>query len=100
MPGADRYIGGATDNVSWFSPVNADASSSWDDAPSGDGFEAVWHYEHPDSILESSNPFVGSITPNIQRTTNSGFSWHSASGDITGFSPFIVHLAKTNIDPD
>ncbi|KAA3620162.1 MAG: T9SS C-terminal target domain-containing protein [Calditrichaeota bacterium] len=98
MHGADRYIGGTQDNGSWYSPVDADAASSWKDAPSGDGFEAVWHYDHPDSMLETSQ------FNNIFRSTNGGATWHSVDSE-SGLNepngnPFISRLAKTNMDPD
>ncbi|MCA9732344.1 MAG: T9SS type A sorting domain-containing protein [Deferribacteres bacterium] len=98
MHSADRYIGGTQDNGSWFSPVDANAGSAWADAPSGDGFEAVWHYNHPDSMLETSQ------FNNIFRSTDGGSSWHSVDSqsgmdDSEGY-PFITRLAKSNIDPD
>ncbi len=100
MNGADRYIGGTQDNGTYISPENPDNLSAWDEAPSGDGFEAVWHYNNSDLILESSQ------FNNIYKTTNRGVIWNSA-GATNGLtdqggqnSPFITKLAKSKQDPD
>ncbi|HVO75653.1 MAG TPA: T9SS type A sorting domain-containing protein, partial [Ignavibacteriaceae bacterium] len=100
MNGADRYIGGTQDNGSFLSPENPNNLSAWESAPSGDGFEAVWHYNNPDLILESSQ------YNSILKTTDRGATWNSA-GSTNGLtdqgstgSPFITKLAKSKQDPD
>jgi photosystem II stability/assembly factor-like uncharacterized protein len=97
MNGADRYIGGTQDNGSWLSPLNPDNTSAWVGTPGGDGFEAVWHYNDPNLILESSQ------FNSIYKTTDGGASWNSA-GATNGLSdpigPFFTKLAKSKQDPD
>ena len=94
MNGADRYIGGMQDNGSWFSPENADATSAWTYAPSGDGFEAVWHYRDSQKMLESSQG------NNFFRSLDGGANWHNVSPPETGATPFISKFAKSKQDPD
>jgi photosystem II stability/assembly factor-like uncharacterized protein len=100
MNGADRFIGGTQDNGSWLSPLNPDNTSVWVGTPGGDGFEAVWHYNDPNLILESSQ------FNSIYKTTDGGASWNSAAAtnglsDQGGAnSPFFTKLAKSKQDPD
>ena len=99
MNGADRFIGGTQDNGSWFSPDNPTNTSYWISAPSGDGFEAVWNYDNPNEMLESSQ------FNNIYKSTDGGMNWFSA-GASNGLAdggynaPFITKLAKSKQDPD
>ena len=93
MNGARRYIGGTQDNGTWVSPFDPAPFSNWQSAPSGDGFEAAWHYGDTDKIIESSQFNV------FYRSLNGGISWSflpvpGASG------PFVTRLAKSNQDPD
>ena len=92
MNGADRYIGGTQDNGSFFSPENPDATTAWIYAPSGDGFEAAWHYAEPDWMIETVqfNLFI--------RTLDGGANWESLN--VPGSGPFLTRLAKSNQDPD
>lgn len=92
MNGADRYVGGTQDNGSWVSPANPDNKSSWVWAPSGDGFEAVWHYRDPSKIIETSQG--GSL----RRSLDGGNSWTVVSPAGTG--PFISKIAKSKQDAD
>ncbi len=100
MNGADRYIGGTQDNGSWVSPVNPSATTGWVDAPSGDGFEAVWHYGDANKMLESSQ------FNNIFRSTDGGSTWEavaSANGlsdQGSGSAPFFTKIAKSKQNPD
>ncbi|MEM6317570.1 MAG: T9SS type A sorting domain-containing protein [Bacteroidota bacterium] len=92
MPGGDRYIGGTQDNGSWVSPMDADDTSVWVSAPSGDGFEAAWNYANPDLLLESSQ------FNNVFRSADGGETWDQVS--IPGQGPFITRLAASKQDPD
>lgn len=92
MNGADRYIGGTQDNGSWLSLENPDSLSEWLSAPSGDGFEAAWHYQEPNKILESSQ------FNNVYRSLNGGESWQPLN--LPGSGPFITRLANSKQDPD
>ncbi|MGE5807060.1 MAG: WD40/YVTN/BNR-like repeat-containing protein, partial [Ignavibacteria bacterium] len=96
MNGADRYIGGTQDNGTFVSPENPDNMSAWEEAPSGDGFEAVWHYNNPDLILESSQ------FNNIFKSTDRGLTWNSAgaANGLDANGPFLTKLAKSKQDPD
>ena len=93
MNGADRYIGGTQDNGSYFSAENPDATSEWAHAPSGDGFEAVWHYRDPNKILESSQG------NNIYRSVDRGVTWQNVRPP-GGAGTFITKIAKSRQDPD
>lgn len=92
MNGADRYVGGTQDNGSWVSPVNPDNKSAWVWAPSGDGFEAAWHYRDPNKIIETSQG--GSL----RRSLDGGNSWVVVSP--AGAGPFISKIGKSKQDPD
>ena len=96
MNGGDRYVGGTQDNGSWVSPVDPLDGSVWRSAPSGDGFEAVWHYHDPNKIIESSQFNV------LYRSDNGGIHWYSASPPGAGgdASPFITRLAGSKQDPN
>lgn len=92
MNGGDRYLGGTQDNGSWVSPMDADASSDWIDAPSGDGFEAAWNYANPDLLLESSQ------FNNVYRSNDGGETWTPVS--LPGQGPFLTRLSASKQDPD
>jgi photosystem II stability/assembly factor-like uncharacterized protein len=93
MNGGDRYIGGTQDNGSYFSPLNADKTSEWVHAPSGDGFEAVWHYRDGNKMLETSQGGV------IFRSLDGGVNWAFVSPP-GGTGPFISKIAKSKQDAD
>lgn len=92
MNGAERYVGGTQDNGSWVSRGNPNAVSRWRTTPGGDGFEAAWHYENPDLILESSQGNV------VYRSDNRGRNWRNVSPP--GNGPFLTRIANSKIDPD
>jgi len=92
MNGGDRYIGGTQDNGTWLSDLDPGPDSEWDDAPSGDGFEAAWHYEDSLKILESSQ------FNNIFRTEDGGRSWTNVSPP--GRGPFLTRIANSKQDPE
>jgi photosystem II stability/assembly factor-like uncharacterized protein len=96
MNGADRYIGGTQDNGSWVSPNAPNATSAWTAAPSGDGFEAVWHYRNGNQLLESSQ------FNNIFYSSNGGVSWSNVSPPDLGSTvgPFFTKIAKSKQAPD
>ena len=58
--GFDRYLGGAQDNGCWMGlSDDATASSSYQKAFGGDGFEVLWHYNNPkDFIVTSQNNVI------------------------------------------
>ncbi len=92
MNGGDRYIGGTQDNGSWVSPADADASSIWTAAPSGDGFEAAWNYGNSDLLLESSQ------FNNVFRSEDGGETWRPVN--LPGRGPFITRIEASKQDPD
>ncbi|MEM1120710.1 MAG: T9SS type A sorting domain-containing protein [Bacteroidota bacterium] len=92
MNGGSRYVGGTQDNGSWVSPMDADASSAWAIAPSGDGFEAAWNYADPNLILESSQ------FNNIFRSEDGGETWNPVQ--VPGQGPFVTRIAASKQDPD
>jgi len=100
MNGGNRYVGGTQDNGSWVSPLNPDASSVWVEAPSGDGFQAVWHYDNPNQIIETSQ------FNTILRSLDGGNDWTlvtTANGltDVgSNNAPFYTKIAKSKQDPD
>ncbi|MDZ7360685.1 MAG: T9SS type A sorting domain-containing protein [candidate division KSB1 bacterium] len=96
MNGADRYIGGTQDNGTFVSPANPDAKSEWVRAPSGDGFEAVWHYRDPQKLLQSAQ------FNSIRRSLNGGSSWSTVSppDNTSANAPFFTKIAKSKQDPE
>jgi len=96
MNGADRYIGGTQDNGAWVSPNDPRATTAWAQAPSGDGFEAVWHYKNGNQLLESSQ------FNNIFRSDNGGISWSGTPPPDLGEqeAPFFTKIAKSKQEPD
>ncbi len=96
MNGADRYIGGTQDNGTWVSPNAPNATTEWTSAPSGDGFEAVWHYRNGNLLLESSQ------FNNIFRSDNGGASWSNVSPPDAGstLGTFFTKIAKSKQAPD
>ncbi|MEL6535176.1 MAG: T9SS type A sorting domain-containing protein [Bacteroidota bacterium] len=92
MNGEDRYVAGAQDNGSWVSAADPTENSVWASAPSGDGFQAAWHYDNPDWILESSQ------FNDVYRTTDGGETWQSAN--IPGNGPFVTEIENSKQDAD
>jgi len=95
--GVDRYIGGMQDNGSWFSGEDPGPTSEWTSAPSGDGYEASWHYNDVNKMIETSQ-FNG-----IYRTTDGGTNWTYVGGLVdngSGSAPFFTKIAKSKQDPD
>ncbi len=95
MNGADRYIGGAQDNGSFLSATDPGAISTWQDLPSGDGFEALWNYANPDKMLESSQ--YNSVY--ISRDGGANWEWIGAKIE-RGDAPFFTKLAGSKQDAD
>jgi len=93
MNGADRYVGGTQDNGSWVSPNNPDKTTKWYSAPSGDGFEAAWHYTNTNLILESSQ------FNDISRSSDGGFTWSFVYLPESN-GPFLTRIVSSQIDPD
>lgn len=91
--GESRYVGGTQDNGSWVSPSDPDTESIWIEAPSGDGFEAAWHYENPSLVLETSQ------FNRLYKSYNEGISWNSVDLPESD-GPFITRLASSQINPD
>ena len=92
MNGGDRYVGGTQDNGSWVSGVDPQSASNWESAPSGDGFEAAWHYLDSLKILESSQFNI------VYRSDDGGESWRILN--LGGQGPFITRLANSKQEPD
>jgi photosystem II stability/assembly factor-like uncharacterized protein len=90
--GADRYVAGSQDNGSWVSTIDPGLNSSWLSAPSGDGFETVWHYQKTNQLIESSQ------FNNIFRSDDDGRTWRMLSPP--GDGPFLTRLAGSQQDPD
>ncbi|NND35279.1 MAG: T9SS type A sorting domain-containing protein, partial [Saprospiraceae bacterium] len=90
--GQDRYVAGTQDNGSWVSPANPSQTTSWNKAPSGDGFEAVWHYTKTNQLIESSQ------FNNLFRSDDNGASWRAL--DLPGDGPFLSRVAGSQQDPD
>lgn len=91
--GGDRYIAGSQDNGSWLSGTDPGITSVWFSAPSGDGFQAAWHYDNTNLILESSQ------FNNIFLSTNEGASWSSVQLPVSG-GPFLTEIENSKQDPD
>ena len=90
--GSNRYVAGTQDNGSWVSVINPIESSPWISAPSGDGFEAIWHYTKANQLVESSQFNA------VFRSDDGGQRWRSL--DLPGQGPFLTRLAGSQQDPD
>ena len=90
--GQDRYVAGTQDNGSWVSPIDPSNASKWVRAPSGDGFEAVWHYTKTNQLIESSQ------FNNLFRSDDNGGSWRRL--ELPGEGPFLSRVAGSQQDPD
>ncbi|HMB91640.1 MAG TPA: hypothetical protein VKP65_12380, partial [Rhodothermales bacterium] len=93
-PGTSAYIGGMQDNGTWFSGTDPTATSTWNFALGGDGFEAVWNYRDPNLLLG------GSQGNGFSRSTDGGQTWQPVSVAFGGFAPFITKIANSKADPD
>ncbi len=95
-PGEDQYIGGMQDNGTWFSSDSegASASTDYNFAIGGDGFEVLWHSQDPNKLIG------GSQNNGFRRSINGGSSWTSATEGLTGSFPFISKLATSKSNPD
>ena len=93
MNGSNRYIGGTQDNGTWVSPVDPDSSTIWIGAPSGDGFEAAWHYDNTNLVLETSQ------RNNLYKSYDEGQSWRRVQLPESS-GPFITRLASSQLNPD
>lgn len=91
--GGDRYVAGSQDNGSWVSGVDPGITSVWVSAPSGDGFQAAWHYTNTDLILESSQ------FNNIFRSSDEGATWSNVQLPVNG-GPFVTEIENSKQDPD
>ncbi len=89
--GSDRYVGGTQDNGSWVSPENPDGTSEWSLAPSGDGFEAAWHYDNPNLLIESSQ------FNSLFKSKDGGQTWTPI---VSPPGPFLTRVANSKQDPD
>ena len=96
-PGTDRYIGGMQDNSTWFTPIGEtsdDASSQYDFAFGGDGFEALWNNR-------DGNQIIGSIQFNsLLRSPDGGQSWLGATNGLNNDGPFVSRLSNSRAFPD
>ncbi|MBL7979479.1 MAG: T9SS type A sorting domain-containing protein [Bacteroidetes Order II. Incertae sedis bacterium] len=96
-PLVQAYFGGMQDNGTWFSNDNAEATTPWVNAMSGDGFEVLWHQADPKMMIGASQ-YNG-----VSRSVNGGASFQSLS-NLTdrgqGKGPFISLLANSPQLPD
>ena len=96
VKGYHQYNGGLQDNGTWFSTrgVDASASTQYNFAIGGDGFETITHWDDPDKMM-------GSWQNNgHQRTINGGASWQNVNSSLTGSRQFVSRLSNSYQDPD
>jgi photosystem II stability/assembly factor-like uncharacterized protein len=95
-PGFDQYVGGTQDNGTWISPTlgATAASTDYNFAFGGDGFEVIWHN------LDDKKVIGGSQGNSFQRSMNGGGSWTAATSGLFGSHPFISKLANSRDNPD
>ncbi|MEQ9301099.1 MAG: T9SS type A sorting domain-containing protein [Cyclobacteriaceae bacterium] len=95
-PTANRYVAGAQDQGTHVSPVGQEASASteYNLAFFGDGFEVIWHSTDPSWIIGASQ-FNG-----IQRSSNGGFSFSNATTGLEDDGPFVSRLSNSPLEPD
>ncbi|NND06607.1 MAG: T9SS type A sorting domain-containing protein [Saprospiraceae bacterium] len=90
--GVDRYVGGTQDNGSWLSIEDPDVGDKWIQAPGGDGFEAIWHYDDLNKVIETAQ------FNTMFRTDDGGESWRRL--DPPGSGPFLTRLAGSKQEPN
>ncbi len=95
-PIANRYVAGAQDQGTHISPIgqSANASTAYDLAFFGDGFEVIWHSEDAGRIIGASQ-FNG-----IQRSINAGLSFNDATNGLEKDGPFVSRLSNSPLEPD
>ena len=97
MPGEERYIGGMQDNGTYLTPKgeSSNASSNFDFALGGDGFEVLWNNRNPQKI-------IGSLYYNrFYSSSDGGVTWKSAQDGIADEDgPFLSRLANSRFYPD
>lgn len=97
-PGVDRYVAGAQDNGSWFSPSGEDASKTteYEEAWGGDGFDAVWHPTDINKLIVTSQNL------GIGRSIDGGNSFLNATVGLGADPalPFIGQFSNAPQRPD
>ncbi len=102
-PGADEYLGGLQDNGTRFSPsgTTASATTNYNYAISGDGFEVLWH------SLDSKKMLGSIYYGDIYKSTNGGTTWTESISGLTGAGgssnsnyPFFTKLSNSKSYPD
>ncbi len=96
-PGFEEYLGGTQDNGAMKTPLGqtSAAETGYQQLPSGDGFEVVWH---PDGqqflytgqfnfIVKSSDPAGNNLAFSANRLDPNG-------------DPFVTRLAESDADPE
>jgi hypothetical protein len=95
-PGRNQFIGGTQDNGTWVSQPNveATATTTYNFAIGGDGFEAIWHNG-------DDRKLIGGFQGNgFRRSVDGGFTWTSATSGLSGSAPFISKLANSRNNPE
>ena len=95
-PGRNQFIGGTQDNGTWVSQPNAEATATttYNFAIGGDGFEAIWHNG-------DDRKLIGGFQGNgFRRSVDGGFTWTSATLGLSGTAPFISKLANSRNKPE
>ena len=97
MPGEDRYIGGMQDNGTYLTPKgeSSNASTDFDFALGGDGFEVLWNNRDPQKV-------IGSIYYNsFYTSSDGGVNWEAAQdGIVEQDGPFLSRLTNSRTYPD
>ena len=95
--GSDNYLGGTQDNGSWVSNEgNSDKNKSYSVVGSGDGFEAIWHYDKPGDFL------VTLYENTVYKYTNYEFESSEFVFDVDGGddAPFYTKLSNSDNNPN
>lgn len=95
-PGHNQFIGGTQDNGTWVSQPNveATATTTYNFAIGGDGFEAIWHNS-------DDRKLIGGFQGNgFRRSVDGGLTWTNATSGLSGSAPFISKLANSRNNPE
>lgn len=95
-PGRNQFIGGTQDNGTWVSQPNveATATTTYNFAIGGDGFEAIWHNS-------DDRKLIGGFQGNgFRRSVDGGLTWTNATSGLSGSAPFISKLANSRNNPE